>query len=501
MGYLTQTDLAKFEIRKSRGAEDRDLLKKEIERDRRSDKKKNMDDGVKYYKVKNTKIFEEVNFDRTTIDGTEYVDTDHPNIKIPHGFMRILVKQKRAYLVGKPLSLNFKGEEDDESKEIIQDRKEELSNYLGDYFHDFTNRLVTNVSNKGVEYIHVYLDEEGKFKYMLADARNIIPIYDEKSGEILIGVINYWEEKFTNVTTGETSTRIKAEIWGENTVSYYVTDKSGEFIPDPDHEINPKGHFQVTDTLTQETTQEGWGKVPFIEVKNDDDMMTDLEAIKDMIDAYDYTMSDEANDLSQIQQLIWILKGYRGTSLKEFMQNLKKYKSMKVDKDGSAETRGSEIPHETRNVHLKRLEDNIYIFGMGVNLNPEKLGNNPTGIFISFMYNLLDQKAEILMRKMKPALQDFMWFLWKYMEDEPERIEFDPEEISFSFNKTLMTNDSEIIKNLNESNISEETYWEKHPYVDDPAEELKRMEEQRNAQPGFGIFDENDPEEDPEEDK
>lgn len=489
MGYLTATDLAKLEITKSRGAEDRDLLKDEILKDKKSDRKSKMIDGVAYFKAKNTKIVDETNFNVSIVDGEKFVDKNHPNIKIPHAFHRLLVRQKASYIVGKPITFGFKGEEQEDQKETYDKLKADLTDYLGDSFHDFLNKVVTNASNKGVEYIHPYINKRGEFDYMIVNAENIIPLYDAKSGEELVGVINYWDEKFKDVMTGETSTRTKAEVWGENHVSYYVTNEAGEFEMDPDHEINPKGHFQVKDTLTEDVKQEGWGRVPFIEIRNDEDMMTDLEIIKEHIDAYDIIMSDESNDITQIQELIWILKGYRGTSLSEFMMNLKKYKAMKLDKDGSAEPKSADLPHETRGVHLKRLEDNIFLFGMGVNVNPDKIGDAPSGVALELMYTLLDQKANITIRKMKPALREFLWFLMTFMEGESgeRRISFNYEDVTFTFNKTMLTNDTEIIKNLNESNISEQTYWELHPYIDDAGEEERRVEAQRDAQPGFSL--------------
>ena len=51
-------------------------------------------------------------------------------------------------------------------------------------------------------------------------------------------------------------------------------------------------------------------------------MATDLSLIKDLIDAYDKLVSGLANDIDEIQDAIYVLKGYQGTDLTEFNNNL-----------------------------------------------------------------------------------------------------------------------------------------------------------------------------------
>lgn len=56
------------------------------------------------------------------------------------------------------------------------------------------------------------------------------------------------------------------------------------------------------------------------------------------------------NDLDDVQELIFVLTGYGGTDLNGFLQDLKKYKTIKLDEDDGADvkTLSIEIPVEAR---------------------------------------------------------------------------------------------------------------------------------------------------------
>ena len=62
----------------------------------------------------------------------------------------------------------------------------------------------------------------------------------------------------------------------------------------------------------------------------------DLTPIKGLIDTYDKTYSGFINDLEDIQEIIFVLSGYEGESLSEFLTQLKKYKTIKLDSEDGA---------------------------------------------------------------------------------------------------------------------------------------------------------------------
>ena len=71
--------------------------------------------------------------------------------------------------------------------------------------------------------------------------------------------------------------------------------------------------------------------------------MDDLRNIKPLIDVYDKVYSGFINDLDDIQELIFVLTGYGGTDLNGFLNDLKKYKVIKLDDKRVEETTDPEL--------------------------------------------------------------------------------------------------------------------------------------------------------------
>ena len=54
-------------------------------------------------------------------------------------------------------------------------------------------RWVIGAANKGVEYLHVYYDEEGAFRYCIVPAEEVLAVYDEVYQQDLREVIRYYD--------------------------------------------------------------------------------------------------------------------------------------------------------------------------------------------------------------------------------------------------------------------------------------------------------------------
>lgn len=85
--------------------------------------------------------------------------------------------------------------------------------------------------------------------------------------------------------------------------------------------------FNVYDVETNGTVcnvySHNFGRVPFIPFFNNGFHRDDLTPIKGLIDTYDKTYSGFINDLEDIQEIIFVLSGYEGESLSEFLTQLK----------------------------------------------------------------------------------------------------------------------------------------------------------------------------------
>lgn len=429
-----------------------------------------MVEGNKYYHNENDILDRKQYYYK---DGHKTEDDTKSNHRLPHNWHKLLVDQKVAYLVGKPIVLQTDA----------KDYEDRLGLILGEEWDDTLTELAKNSSNKGTEWLHTYINQEGKFKFIIIPAEEVIPIYDTSLQENLEELLRYYLIQVNG------KDRIRAEWWTRDGVTFYVEQENGEFELDDTEPVNPASHFYHNDKGY------GWGKVPFIEFPNNEERYGDLKYYKELIDEYDLNVSDLANNLAELQEVIMILRGYEGTNLDIFNENLRKYKVISVSAEPGSGVDKLElnIPIEAKKEMLDRLEENIFLFGQGVNMKTDKFGNSPSGVSLKFLYSLLDMKASVMERKFRKAVKRLLWFTTEYINIIDKK-DYDSTTIQVTFRRTMITNDKEDVDIAKASKgvISDETIVANHPWVEDVAEELARVRAQEAKEMeglgGYGKF-------------
>nr|BDD44725.1 chromosome partitioning protein ParB [bacterium]BDD47320.1 chromosome partitioning protein ParB [bacterium] len=413
-------------------------------------------EGVDYYFKKNEIVNR--NIYKYDNNGNKVIDHDATNNKMASGWHKLLVDQKTAYLVGEPITINSKNDDDS----VV----ESINDVLGDSFNDVMPELVKNAANKGREWLHPYIDENGEFDYMIVPAEEGIPIYDNTKRKDLIGFIRMYE------LDDET---VKIELWDDQRVTYYEY-HNGRLVLDMSYEENPASHFQFGNKGY------GWGYPPFVEFANNEERVSDLTFIKDYVDVYDLLTADASNTLEDIQQFLYVIKGYSDTDIGQAVTNLKRFKGVAVDGDGGVDIKQGEMPMQSLDSFLNRIEDNIYSFGMAVDTTADKFGSNPSGVSLKFLYSFLDMKASITERRFTRAVKALIWFACEYISISENKV-IDYKDITTTFNKSMITNEVEKVQMARDSMgiISRETIMEHHPFVTDVQIERERLEKEQSG--------------------
>ena len=86
-----------------------------------------------------------------------------------------------------------------------------LTELADEHFNGVLQSWLTGAANKGVEYLHVYYDGEGNFRYCIVPAEEIIAIYDEEYQQELREVIRYYDIKVLD--EGREKTKRRVEWW------------------------------------------------------------------------------------------------------------------------------------------------------------------------------------------------------------------------------------------------------------------------------------------------
>lgn len=391
--------------------------------------------------------------------------------RIPRNFHGLIVNQKASYAFTAPPLFDVGN----------TSSNEHIAELLGDEYAKNCMELCINAANTTVGWVHYWETEEG-FQWAVVDSKQIIPIWDRGLKKRLLGVFRVYPE--IDEDTGELYTIY--EYWNKTECQVFrkKTDNTLDGL-----ELYNMFYHPSSGEMAAEYKHD-YEEVPFIPFFNNNIRTDDLKNIKPLIDVYDKVYSGFINDLDDIQELIFVLSGYGGTELNGFLQDLKKYKTIKLEEDAEhpgVSTLNIEIPIEARNSVLEATRKAIFEQGQGYDPQPESFGNQ-SGEALKFMYSLLEMKVGLMETEFKLGFAKLVRAICRYKGLECKIIRQ-------TWTRTRIKNETELVNMCKNSVgiVSKKTILANHPFVEDVQEELKQMEkeeqeEQEKVQAYTGAF-------------
>lgn len=394
--------------------------------------------------------------------------------RIPRNFHGLIVNQKAAYMFTAPPLFDIGN----------QDGNDVVADALGDEYRKNCMELCINAANASIGWIHYWTGDDGKFEYAVVDSKQIIPIESKNLKKKLLGVLRTYKD--IDEETGDTYTIY--EYWNDESCWAFQR-KESETLDD--------GLFYYNTFITPGTQDEtaeykhGFGEVPFIPFYNNNIHTNDLRNIKPLIDVYDKVFSGFINDLDDIQELIFVLSGYGGTDLGEFLLDLRKYKTIKLDEDDAGNpgvsTLNIEIPIEARNSVLDATRKAIFEQGQGFDPQPESFGNQ-SGEALKFMYSLIEMKAGLTETEFQLGFSRLVRAICRHNGIKCGKI-------VQTWTRTCIKNDTEQAQICRDSVgiVSKKTILKNHPLVESVEDEIRQLEleereEQKKADTYAGTF-------------
>lgn len=374
--------------------------------------------------------------------------------RIAHNFHELLVDEKVSYMFTYPVIFDIDDDKDLNNK---------LMGVLDESFRRKSKALATEASNCGTAWLHYWIKDNKDFKYEMVDTEQIIPIYSNSLERELTAVIRYYtilEEQ------DEGSIDDKAIL----IVQYWTDTEMLEYKFDDNSSVGEPTPTKIIHSLAE---------VPFIEFANNEKKQSDLSRYKSLIDLYERVMSGFANDLEDIQQIIYILENYGGQDLGEFLGDLKRYKTVKTESDvnggssGGLKTLQIEIPVEARKVVLEVLKKQIYESGQGLQQDIESFGN-ASGVALKFFYRKLELKSGLMETEFREGFNRLAKVILKYLK-------VDAKKIQQTYTRNMISNDLENaqIAQASVGIIPDKFILNNHPWVDDVEEAERLLEEER----------------------
>ncbi len=389
--------------------------------------------------------------------------------RIPISFYELLVNQKAAYMFTAPPLFDVK---DDNANAYITET-------LGDAYQKKCMNLCIDACNTGIGWVHYWEDEQHTFHWGVVPSEEIIPVWSADLDHGLVACLRAYE----NIDDDGTMWDLY-EVWDDTACQTFKKRKD-----DTIEELAPWARFStgaylldIPDNGENNIYRHPFGRVPFIPFRNNSGATSDLTRVKKLIDAYDRVFSGFLNDLEDIQEVIFVLTGYGGEDLKQFIHDLKYYKAISLDDGGVGSGSGVStltinIPVEARDKMLEITRKAIFTMGQGI--DPEQQGLDKTsGEAMKFLYATLELKAGLLQTEFTLGFNELIRAMLAYKGMQVKG------SINQTWTRTAIRNDAELVDMCSKSEgvISRKTILKNHPFVENAEDEEKQIAQEQQEE-------------------
>lgn len=453
---------------------DKEFLEKEIARWKNSPQRIMQIKGHLYHENEHDILTRK----RTIIgeDGKLQVVENLPNNRLIDNQYGKMVNQKANYLLGQPF--------------VMEGENEQYVELLKKIFNKrFMKTLKSGgkaALNAGIAWLYPYYNDLGEFSFRLFPGYEVLPFWKDSEHTILDFAVRLY------IVTGYEGTTPKiiekVEVYDLQGIHRFTLD-GGSLIPDvsTNNEIFESPYITV---IGEKGTVTGlnWQKIPLIPLKCNEQEIPLIKKVKTLQDGINVMLSDFENNMQEdARNTILVLKNYDGTNLGEFRHNLATFGVVKVRYDGETkggvETLEIAVNAENYKTILELLKKALIENAMGYDAKDDRLSGSPNQMNIQSMYSDIDLDANDMETELQAAFEEILWFVNIHLANTGQG-DFEGEKVNIIFNRDILINETEAIDNCQKSMnvLSDETIIGQHPWIDDPKQELERLEKQRQKE-------------------
>ena len=370
-----------------------------------------------------------------------------PNHKIVANHAKYIVDIATGFLVGNPIA--YSGSQVDKILDEYS-RMDIIS-------HD--TELEKDLSVFGIGYELMYLApvDEGdtEIRIKSIDPRGIFVVTDDTVDKNPLFGVHYQQ-------------RFKLD----GSLNYYLINVYTEYKIFTYH---AKGLSKGQMSLFEES-EHYFGAVPVVEYRNNEERQGDFEQQISQFDAYNLLQSDRINESEQRVNSILFIKGF---TLGE--DNLTHDSIIETtEKDSDLKWLIKEIKEADNEVLRQSLLDDIHKFSYIPSMTDEHFAGNVSGEAMKYKLFGLLQLLSIKTRYMSKSLRKRLELMRNILNTKGSNIDISDVKITFKPNLPINTNDLASIINQLKGILPLETLIGWLPDIDDPAEQLQKLEEEQS---------------------
>ncbi|MCK5506422.1 MAG: phage portal protein, partial [Thermodesulfovibrionia bacterium] len=216
------------------------------------------------------------------------------NVKIPNDYRGIIVDQCADYVFGNPIEVSYE-DEDLETEARREKMKPIRTLRVENSFDALDYATAINMGISGRAARLLYFDENAEIRVMNLQPWEVIFVYDASTHEVQFAMYHYDYEVIPDPTKPDKkSTAHRVEWYNKKNVYFYIK------MPD-------ENYYVYDDMEEQNPLPHGFEYPPLIDFWNNRSAKGDFEKVRESIDAYDETVSDNQNEHNDFRHayLIW----------------------------------------------------------------------------------------------------------------------------------------------------------------------------------------------------
>ncbi|MGL5569622.1 MAG: phage portal protein [Cetobacterium sp.] len=392
----------------------------------------------------------------------EYKDTKKPSNKLSNPYASYITNSAVGYFLGKPVS--YKSENIEFLKEVNN-----IFTYNDEIDHNTT--LAKYASIGGYAYELLYVDEKANPRFKAQAGDEVVVVFDNTLEENYLFAMRYYNEKVVGedkeITKLEVYTNAvkndKLEVIEQGKILYFILENNEISI---DSSQDEQYHF--------------FGDVPVVEYANPD-YYGDFEKVKTLIDAYDKTQSDSANDFEMFTHAMLVVSGYVVDNDDANDIN-DKYIINFQEADGKAQYLVKNIQDAALENYKNRLNEDIHKFSNIPNMSDENFASNASGIAMKFKLMGLENITGIKEAKFRKGIMRRIELLCNFLKVKSNK-DYIYNEIEPVFTRNRPINEVEISQMMKDLSgiLSQDTLLALHPAVTDVQAEKDRLKEEQEV--------------------
>lgn len=375
----------------------------------------------------------------------------------PHNFAEYVSQFIQGYMTGVPIRVTYP--EDESVNDLLLDINREND------ADAHNSEMILDLSIYGRAYELLFRDKNDLVRFVRLDALQTFVIYDDTVERNPIAGVRYFQRGIGQ------DRPYTVEVYTDSQVITFETK-----------------NFLSSELAEQKSEPHYFKGVPLIEYENNRFRQGDYEKVLPLIDLYDAAQADTANYMTDLNDAMLKIVGNvtlpDAKAMKDANILLLQTEMTADGKEGSANADYIYKKYDVGGVeaYKSRIANDIHMFTNTPNMNDEKFAGNASGVAMVYKLFGLEQKRVTKERFFKRSLMARYRLLNNVLSAAQEG-SFDVSLLDITFTPNLPKNVKDELEmfSQNGGRLSNRTLLELLSFIDDPAEEEERIEEEEEA--------------------